>query len=253
MGPIVNRRKTRLIYAGAGALMLAIPTTAVALTTGPLSSPSAAPQPVRFSAPRPVTKPKVRTAAQRGCAKLFTVKMGERAARRIYSGHARVPEHDLRLLGYIEHCLRNPARHGLLTRYDRHQGRMHRARVSAARAAAAAHLQAAQQQQYQSRESAPSQAPASSSSSSSSQQAGGSGWAIPSSVVQCESGGQNQPPNSAGASGYYQIIPSTWQAYGGGSYAPSAYQATPQEQATVASKIWNGGSGASQWTCAGGR
>ncbi len=37
-----------------------------------------------------------------------------------------------------------------------------------------------------------------------------SGWAIPWAIVDCESGGQNFPPNSAGASGYYQIIPSTW-------------------------------------------
>ncbi len=33
------------------------------------------------------------------------------------------------------------------------------------------------------------------------------GWAIPYSIVLCESGGQNLTPNSAGASGYYQILP----------------------------------------------
>jgi Transglycosylase-like domain len=82
---------------------------------------------------------------------------------------------------------------------------------------------------------------------------GSTGWAIPSSVVQCESGGRNLPPNSAGASGYYQIIPGTWQAYGGGRYAPSAYQATAQQQAVVAARIWDGGAGANQWVCAGGR
>src|SRR5581483_6090299 len=32
------------------------------------------------------------------------------------------------------------------------------------------------------------------------------GWAIPYPIVLCESGGQNLPPNGAGASGYYQII-----------------------------------------------
>ena len=47
------------------------------------------------------------------------------------------------------------------------------------------------------------------------------GWAIPYAIVLCESGGQNLPPNSAGASGYYQIIPSTWAGFGG--TGPAAY------------------------------
>ena len=34
----------------------------------------------------------------------------------------------------------------------------------------------------------------------------GGPWAIPWPIVQCESGGQNTPPNSAGASGYYQFM-----------------------------------------------
>ncbi len=74
------------------------------------------------------------------------------------------------------------------------------------------------------------------------------GWVIPSSVVACESGGQNLTPNSAGASGYYQIIPSTWQQYGGS--GPAAYLAPKSEQDAVAQKIWAGGSGASNWDCA---
>jgi len=67
--------------------------------------------------------------------------------------------------------------------------------------------------------------------------------------VLCESGGQNLPPNSAGASGYYQIIPSTWTA----SAAPvrAAYLTSKAEQDAVASRIWNGGAGASDWVCAG--
>lgn len=73
------------------------------------------------------------------------------------------------------------------------------------------------------------------------------GWAIPYAVVLCESGGQNLPPNGAGASGYYQIIPSTWRQYGGNT--PQAYQASKAEQSAVAAKIWNGGKGASNWTC----
>ena len=58
-------------------------------------------------------------------------------------------------------------------------------------------------------------------------------WAIPWSVVQCESGGQNMPPNWAGASGYYQIIPSTWRLFGGS--GPAAYLASRGEQDRVAS------------------
>ena len=73
------------------------------------------------------------------------------------------------------------------------------------------------------------------------------GWAIPWPIVECESGGQNTPPNSAGASGYYQIIPSTWKGYGGS--GPAAYLAPKAEQDRVAAKIWDGGRGATQWDC----
>ncbi len=73
------------------------------------------------------------------------------------------------------------------------------------------------------------------------------GWAIPYPIVLCESGGQDLPPNSAGASGYYQIIPSTWSQFGGS--GPAAYLAPKSEQDAVAARIWNGGAGASNWTC----
>jgi len=76
----------------------------------------------------------------------------------------------------------------------------------------------------------------------------GGSYTIPSSVVQCESGGQNLTPNSAGASGFYQILPSTWNGYGG--YG-QAYQAPKSLQDQRASQLWNGGSGASNWVCAG--
>jgi peptidoglycan hydrolase CwlO-like protein len=74
-------------------------------------------------------------------------------------------------------------------------------------------------------------------------------WAIPASIVMCESGGQNLPPNSAGASGYYQIIPSTWTGFGG--TGPAAYLASKAEQDAVATRIWRGGVGARDWVCAG--
>jgi peptidoglycan hydrolase CwlO-like protein len=74
------------------------------------------------------------------------------------------------------------------------------------------------------------------------------GWAIPYPIVLCESGGQNLPPNSAGASGYYQILPSTWTGAGGS--GPAAYLASKSEQDAVASRLWDGGSGWSNWVCA---
>lgn len=226
MRPIAIWRRRRLVFAAAGTLLLATPATAAALTARPLSARAGNAKATSPRARRAVTVKTLtaRTAAQRGCKKLFTVKMGEGAANLIYSGQGHVTEHALRVLGYIERCQRNPAAQGFVRGYDQYQARMHQARMAAAQAAAA---QARQPQ-------------------------ANGGWAIPSSVVMCESGGQNLPPNSAGASGYYQIIPSTWAAYGGTQYAPSAYEATAQQQAAVASRIWDGGAGAGQWVCAGG-
>ena len=76
----------------------------------------------------------------------------------------------------------------------------------------------------------------------------GGPWAIPWTIVQCESGGQNLPPNSAGASGYYQMLPSTWAGLGGST--PAAYQASKAEQDRLAARLWAGGSGARNWVCA---
>jgi hypothetical protein len=227
MRPMTIARRRRLMFPAAGVLLLAIPATAAALTAGLGSPPADAVQAASSSAQRVTVKHRTaRTAAQRRCEKLFTVKMGQGAANLIYSGQGQVSKHALEVLGNIERCQRNPAAEAFVRGYDHDQARMHHARVVASPRDAAAQ--------------------------SSSRRSGGSaGWAIPGSVVQCESGGQNLPPNSAGASGYYQIIPSTWQAYGGAQYAPSAYQATAQQQAAVASRIWNGGAGAGQWDCAG--
>jgi Transglycosylase-like domain len=76
----------------------------------------------------------------------------------------------------------------------------------------------------------------------------GGPWAIPWPIVQCESGGQNLPPNSAGASGYYQMLPSTWKGLGGST--PAAYQASKAEQDRLAAALWAGGAGAHNWVCA---
>jgi peptidoglycan hydrolase CwlO-like protein len=111
------------------------------------------------------------------------------------------------------------------------------ARAAAARAAAAA------------ASSAGSASGSGSAPSSSTALGPSGGWAIPYPIVLCESGGQNLPPNSAGASGYYQIMPATWSLFGGS--GPAAYLASKAEQDAVASRIWNGGAGASNWVCAG--
>jgi peptidoglycan hydrolase CwlO-like protein len=120
------------------------------------------------------------------------------------------------------------------------------AQQAAARRAAAAAAATAATAAASTSSSTTSSAPSTSVSSSS---APSGGWAIPYAIVLCESGGQNLPPNSAGASGYYQIIPSTWKAFGG--TGPAAYLASKSEQDAVASRIWNNGAGASNWVCAG--
>jgi septal ring factor EnvC (AmiA/AmiB activator) len=73
-------------------------------------------------------------------------------------------------------------------------------------------------------------------------------WAIPPAIVMCESGGNFDAVNqSSGAGGAYQILPSTWESYGG---QGKPNDASPQEQGDIASQIWED-SGSSAWVCAG--
>jgi hypothetical protein len=73
-------------------------------------------------------------------------------------------------------------------------------------------------------------------------------WAIPASIVMCESGGNFGALNpDSGAGGAYQILPSTWESYGGEGVPQHA---APQEQSDIAAQIW-ADSGASAWVCAG--
>lgn len=76
-------------------------------------------------------------------------------------------------------------------------------------------------------------------------------WAIDPAIVMCESGGNYTEWNNggSGASGAYQIMGSTWLAYGGGEIASAAAYAPPWAQHLIASRIWAGGSGRSQWAC----
>ena len=75
----------------------------------------------------------------------------------------------------------------------------------------------------------------------------GGPYAIPTYIVMCESGGNYHALNaSSGAGGAYQILPSTWRAYGGQG-APQ--DAPKEEQDRIAAEIWRD-SGPSAWACA---
>jgi peptidoglycan hydrolase CwlO-like protein len=76
----------------------------------------------------------------------------------------------------------------------------------------------------------------------------GGPYSIPAYIVMCESGGDYGALNpSSGAGGAYQIIPSTWDLYGG---EGAPHEAPKSEQDRIAAEIW-GDSGGSAWVCAG--
>jgi septal ring factor EnvC (AmiA/AmiB activator) len=74
----------------------------------------------------------------------------------------------------------------------------------------------------------------------------GGPYSIPTYIVMCESGGDYGAVNpSSGAGGAYQILPSTWELYGG----KGAPQDAPKsEQDSIAAQIW-ADSGPSAWVC----
>ncbi len=75
----------------------------------------------------------------------------------------------------------------------------------------------------------------------------GGPYSIPTYIVMCESGGNYHALNpSSGAGGAYQILPSTWAAYGGHGAPQDAPKA---EQDRIAAEIWRD-SGPSAWSCA---
>lgn len=146
-----------------------------------------------------------------GCEKTFTVAMFRRAARATYAGY-RVPSRaDLAHLRRYEHC----ARHVRYRPADHRTWAINQRANKARKDALTPYGE----------------------------------WAVPATIVWCESNDRNLPPNSAGASGYYQIIPSTWAGYGGLAYAGEAYESSKLGQDIVAGRIYNGGAGAGQWVC----
>ena len=75
----------------------------------------------------------------------------------------------------------------------------------------------------------------------------GGPYSIPSYIVMCESGGNYGALNpSSGAGGAYQIIPSTWRAYGGQGLP---HEASKAEQDRIAAIIWRE-DGPGAWSCA---
>jgi septal ring factor EnvC (AmiA/AmiB activator) len=74
----------------------------------------------------------------------------------------------------------------------------------------------------------------------------GGPYSIPTYIVMCESGGNYSALNpSSGAGGAYQILPSTWELYGGSGEPQNAPKA---EQDRIAAEIW-ADSGPSAWVC----
>lgn len=71
-------------------------------------------------------------------------------------------------------------------------------------------------------------------SSSASSVAGGSVWDA---LAQCESNGNWSINTGNGFSGGLQFHPQTWQAYGGGQYAPTAAGASREQQIAIAQKV----------------
>jgi peptidoglycan hydrolase CwlO-like protein len=74
----------------------------------------------------------------------------------------------------------------------------------------------------------------------------GGPYSIPTYIVMCESGGNYSAINpSSGAGGAYQILPSTWELYGG---EGAPHEAPKAEQDRIAAEIW-ADSGSSAWVC----
>jgi septal ring factor EnvC (AmiA/AmiB activator) len=117
--------------------------------------------------------------------------------------------------------------------------------VAAARAGTQSSLSDAQDQVAQLEEQQAEQQPSSSGSGNPAYLGGP--YAIPTYIVMCESGGNYHALNaSSGAGGAYQILPSTWAAYGGQGEPQNAPKA---EQDRIAAEIWRD-SGPSAWSCA---
>lgn len=74
------------------------------------------------------------------------------------------------------------------------------------------------------------------------------GWVIPEAIVKCESGGTNEPPNEAGAAGYYQLT--EWPSKSAGlpvDHSGYASEHSKAEQDAVAGRLYRE-QGTGPWT-----
>lgn len=71
---------------------------------------------------------------------------------------------------------------------------------------------------------------------------GGTWWAIPYSIVSCESGGSWSAYNPSGASGPYQLL-------GWGAPYPANTWKQKMANHRIAASVWAGGAGRSNWVC----
>jgi hypothetical protein len=72
---------------------------------------------------------------------------------------------------------------------------------------------------------------------------GGTWWAVPYSIVLCESGGSWSAYNPSGAVGPYQLL-------GWGAPYPARTWREKMENHRIAARVYAGGGGASNWVCA---
>ena len=72
-------------------------------------------------------------------------------------------------------------------------------------------------------------------------------------IAACESSGNWADNTGNGYSGGLQFSASTWRSYGGGAYAPAAWQATREQQIAVATNIFNAQHSYRAWPVCGGR
>jgi hypothetical protein len=79
------------------------------------------------------------------------------------------------------------------------------------------------------------------------------GWTVWDAIAACESSGNWHDNTGNGYSGGLQFSPSTWLGYGGGQFAPQAWEASREQQIVVAERIRAAQGGYQAWPVCGRR